>query len=137
MRREAGVSVVALVAAVAVLGVLAAGGAGYVAWQNTEKVGRLQSELETTKRGVSKMSGDLRQASQDVAAAVKEAKELKVVADRLTAERDAVRAAMESAQAAGDRMRAELALTKEQVSYLASRASKEVVRGMPKVATSR
>lgn len=137
MRREAGVSAVAVVAGVAVLAALAAGGAGYVAWQNTEQVGRLQSELETTKNAVLKVRGDLRQASQDVAAAAKESKELKVAAERLSAERDAVRASMENAQAAGERMRAELALAKEQISYFSARASKDVVRGMPKAVASR
>jgi hypothetical protein len=55
-----------------------------------------------------------------------------VATERLVAERDAVRTSLETAQAAGDQMRSELALAKDQVSYLSARSPKEVVRGMPK-----
>jgi hypothetical protein len=129
MRRESGVSIVAVVAA---LGVLAAAGAGYFAWRSTAQLDRLQSELDTTKSGLDKARADLRKAAQDVAAASKEAKDLKVATERLTGERDAVRASMESEQATGVRLRAELALAKDQISYLSARTSKDVVRGMPK-----
>jgi uncharacterized protein HemX len=134
MRREAGVSVVAVVA---VLAVLAAGGAGYFAWQNGAEIERLQSELNTTKTGMDKARADLKKAAQELAAASKDAKEFKAAADRLITERDQVRTSMENAQANGDRLRAELALAKDQISYLSARSSKDVVRGMPKVATSR
>jgi hypothetical protein len=43
-----------------------------------------------------------------------------------------VRTSLETAQAAGEQLRADLALAKEQISYLSARASKDVVRGMPK-----
>jgi uncharacterized protein (DUF3084 family) len=134
MRREAGVSVVAVVA---VLAVLAAGGTGYVAWQNMAQVDQLQSELNTAKGGMDKARADLRKAAQDLAAAAKEAKESRAAAERLATERDAVRTSMENSQANGDRLRAELALAKDQISYLSARSSKDVVKGMPKVATSR
>ena len=129
MRREAGVSVVAVVA---VLAVLAAGGAGYFAWQNMAQVERLQGELNATKSGVDKARADLRKATQDFAAASKDAKELKAAAERLTTERDAVRTSMENQQANVARLRADLELAKDQISYFSSRASKDVVRGMPK-----
>jgi hypothetical protein len=35
------------------------------------------------------------------------------------------------------RLRAELELAKDQINYLASRSTKEIVRGMPKTPTSR
>jgi len=134
MRRESGISLVAVVAALAVL---AAGGAGFLAWQNMVQLDRLQSELSTTRSGLDKARADLRKAAQELAAASKEAKDLKVATDRLTAERDAVRTSMENEQAAGVRLRAELALAKDQVSYFSARSSKEVVRGMPKSAASK
>lgn len=131
MRREAGVSVVAVVA---VLAVLAAGGTGYLAWKNMAELERIQGELSASKGGLDKARADLRKATQDLAVAAKDAKEFKAVADRLTTERDAVRTSMENSQANGDRLRAELALARDQVSYFSARASKDVVRGMPKVA---
>lgn len=133
MYRESGVSAVVVVAALAVLAVL---GAGYVVWQNTAQIDRLHSELEATKSGLAKTRTELKQAAQDAAAATKEAKDLKVVTERLTGERDAVRISMENEQATGVRMRAELALAKEQISYLSARLSKDVVRGMPKTLAS-
>lgn len=133
MRSESGVSVVAVVAMVAVL---AAAGAGYFAWSNMARLDRLQSELETTRSGLEKARADLRKASQDVAAATKDARDLKVATERLTGERDAVRTSMENEQATGVRLRAELALAKDQISYFSARSSKDVVRGMPKTATS-
>jgi hypothetical protein len=74
----------------------------------------------------------MKKAAQEVAAANKESGQLKIATERLTAERDAVRKAMEDQQAAGVQMRADLALAKEQISYLSARTSKDVVRGMPK-----
>jgi len=133
MRRDSGISVVAVVA---VLAVLAAGGAGYFAWRNMAQLDRLQSELDTTRSGLDKARADLRKAAQDVAAASKEAKDLKVATERLSGERDAVRASMENEQATGVRLRAELALAKDQVSYLSARSSKDVVRGMPRTPAS-
>jgi uncharacterized protein HemX len=134
MRRQSGVSVVVVVAALAVL---AAGGAGYLAWQNKTELERLQADFTTTKSSLDKARVDLRKATQEAAAASKDAKELKAAADRLSAERDAVRTSMENSQANGDRLRAELALAKDQVSYLASRSSKDVVKGMPRGSASR
>jgi len=134
MYRESGVSAVAVVAVVAVL---AAGGAGFFAWQNTGELDRVQSELNTTKSGLSKMRGDLKQATQDLAAVTKEAKDLKAEAARASAERDAVRATIENEQANGVRLRAELALAREQISYLSARSSKDVVKAMPKVLASK
>jgi len=134
MRREAGVSVVAVVA---VLAVLAAGGAGYFALQNMAQVEQLQGELNTARSGMDKARADLRKATQDLAAAAKDAKDAKAAAERLVTERDQVRTSMENSQANGDRLRAELALAKDQISYLSARSSKDVVKGMPKVATSR
>jgi chromosome segregation ATPase len=129
MQKQAGVSAVAVVGAFALL---AAAGAGFLAWQNTEQVGRLQTELDAAKSGLNKARGDLKQATQDLAAASKDAKELKLATERLTSERDQVRSALEKAQADGVNLRAELALAKEQVSYLSARSPKEVVRGMPR-----
>jgi len=134
MYRESGVSVIATVAVVAVL---AAGGAGYFAWQNMGQLDRVQSELNTTKNGLSKMRGELKQAAQDLAAATKEAKDLKAEAARVSAERDAVRATIENEQASGVRLRAELALAREQISYLSARSPKDVVKAMPKVLASK
>lgn len=133
MRRQAGVSIVAVVALVAVLG---AAGAGYFAWQSAGQLDRLQSELETTRNALNKARIDLKQATQEMASASKEAKDLKVVTDRLTAERETVRASMENEQATGVRLRAELALAKEQISYLSARTSKDVVQRMPKTVAS-
>jgi len=134
MRREAGISTFAVVAVVAVL---AAAGSGFVAWRSVEQLDSVQSELNTTKSGLNKARADLRQATQDLAAAAKDARELKLSTERLTAERDAVRTSMENQQAAGVQLRAELALAREQVSYLSARASKDVVRGMPKALASK
>jgi uncharacterized protein (DUF3084 family) len=120
------------VAAVAGIAALAALGAGFFAWQKTSEADRVRSELTIARRDLDKARVDVKKAAQDVAAAAKEAKDLKVATERLVAERDAVRASLETAQAAGDQMRGELALVKDQVSYLSARSPKEVVRGMPK-----
>jgi hypothetical protein len=134
MHRQAGVSKVALVAAVAVLAV---GGAGFLAWQSMQQADSLRSELNKTESDFAKARAALRQAGQDLAVASKEAKDLKVVVDRLTAERDTVRVSMENEQATGVRLRAELELAREQVSYLASRSTKEIVKNMPKTVAAK
>jgi len=133
MQRESGISAVGIVAVIAVL---ALGGAGFLVWQKNDELHRLKSELTGAQSGMDKARADLKKASHDVAAASKEAKELKVAAERLTTERDAVRASMENEQATGVRLRAELALAREQVSYLSARSPKEVVRGMPKTTSA-
>ena len=122
---------------VAALAVVAALGAGFFAWRSMAQLGDLQSELNATKSGLDKARGDLRKATQELAAASKDATNLKVAADRLTMERDAVRATIENEQAAGVRLRAELELAKDQISYLSARSTKEIVRGMPKSSTPR
>jgi uncharacterized protein (DUF3084 family) len=132
MQRQAGVSTIALAAGLAVAAAL---GAGFFAWQKTEEAGRLRSELTRTRSDLDKARADVKKAAQDVAAASKEAKELKVATERLTAERDTVRSSMEAEQATGVRLRAELSLAKDQVSYLSARSPKDVVRGMPKGAS--
>jgi uncharacterized protein (DUF3084 family) len=134
MRRQSGVSVVAVVAVVAVL---VAGAAGFFAWRSTSQLDYLQSELNAAHSGLDKARTDLKKASQDLAVASKEAKDLKLMTERLTAERDGVRTSMENEQATGVRLRAELELAKDQISYLSARTSKDVVRGMPKASASR
>ena len=124
-----------MVAVVAGLAVLAALGAGFFAWQKASEADRLRSELTIARGNLDKARADVKKAAQDVAAAAKEAKELKVATERLTAERDSVRSSLETAQAAGDQLRGELALAKDQVSYLSARSPKDVVRGMPKAAS--
>ena len=123
-----------LVAAVAVV---VAVGAGFFALRNMAQLDQLESELNATKTSLDKARGELKKATQDLAATTKEAMNLKLAADRLTMERDAVRATIENEQAAGVRLRAELELAKDQISYLSARSTKEIVRGMPKNAASR
>jgi hypothetical protein len=118
-------------AVLAVVALVAAGGAGFIAWQQAREVDRVQVELNNTKLGLDKARVDLRKAQQDAAAATKEAAELKISTDQMRADRDSVRTAMENEQAAGVRLRADLALAKEQVSYFSSRAP-QLVRGMPR-----
>lgn len=134
MRAESGVSVITLVAGLAVI---AAAGAGYFAWESTAQLGRVQNELEATKNSLNKLRIDTKQATQDLAVASKDAKELKIATDRLTGERDAVRKSLENEQAAGVQLRADLELAKLQVSYLSARTSKDVVRGMPKTVAAK
>jgi septal ring factor EnvC (AmiA/AmiB activator) len=134
MRRESGVSIVAVVA---VLAVAAAAGAGFLAWRSTTQLDRVQNDLSATQSNLEKARSEVRKVQQELATASNQAKELKVVADRLTAERDGVRASIENEQATGVRLRAELELAKDQINYLASRSTKEIVRGMPKTAAPR
>ena len=134
MHRQSGISVVIVVAALAVL---VAVGAGFFAWRNAAQLDNLQTDLNATKSNLDKARAELRKVSQELATASKDATNLKVAADRLTIERDAVRVAMENEQSTGVRLRSELELAKEQVSYLASRSTKEIVRGMPKSPASR
>ena len=122
-------------AVVAGIAVLVAAGAGLVAWQKTSQVAKLQADLTTVRAGLDKAVVDVRKATQEAAAAAKESKELKVAIERLNTERDAVRGMIETEQANGVRVRAELALAKDQVSYFSARSSKDVVRGMPKSAS--
>ena len=131
MRKQGGNTAIVAVIALAVVGA-----AGFFAWTKMSEVDRLRSELADTRGERDKARADLRKAAQDVASASKEAKELKVMTERLASERDTVRAAMENQQAAGERMRAELQLAKDQVSYLSARSSKDIVRGMPRTPTS-
>ena len=131
MRRQSGMSAVALVAGVAVA---AAAGAGFFAWQKSAEVSKLQAELSTTRQGLDKARADLKKASQELSAVSKETSQLKVAAERMSTERDSVRKVMEDQQAASVQMRADLALARDQISYLTARTSKDVVRGMPKSA---
>lgn len=119
-------------AVVAGIAVLVAAGAGFMAWQKMSQADKLQAELYTVRGELDKARVDVRKATQDAAMAAKESKELKVAVERLNQERDAVRSTIENEQANGVRLRAELALAKDQVSYLSVRTSKDVVRGMPK-----
>lgn len=129
LRRESGA--VNLAAIVAVVALVAAAGVGFLAWQKMGEVDRLQTDLNKTKLGFDKARVDLRKAQQDVTALAKEVTELKISTDQMRADRDSVRSAMENEQTAGVRLRAELALAKEQVSYFSSR-SPALVRGMPR-----
>lgn len=129
MHRQSGITAVAVVAGIAVLAVA---GVGFVAWRNQDQAHNLRIELNSTKMGLEKARADLKKATQDFAAASKELTQLKVTSERAVTERDAVRKTMESEQATGVQLRADLALAKEQLSYLTARTSKDVVRGMPK-----
>jgi chromosome segregation ATPase len=129
VHKQSGVSKVALAG---LLAAVAIGAGGFLAWQKIAEIDRLQNELKAARTDADKMRIDVRKAAQDVANANKEAAAFKVMSERLTAERDAVRTSLETAQAAGEQLRGELALAKDQVSYLSARAPKEVVRGMPK-----
>lgn len=128
MRSQKGVSTIA----VAVIAMVAVAGVGYFTWQKIGEVEKLQAELMTTRMALDKARADLKKASNELAAVAKETSQLKVAAERLTAERDSVRKVMEDQQAASVQMRAELSLAKDQISYLTARTSKDVVRGMPK-----
>ena len=116
----------------AVVALLAAGAAGFIAWQQAHEVDRLQADLNNAKLGLDKARVDLRKAQQDAVALTKEVTELKISTDQMRAERDSVRSVIETEQAAGVRLRAELQLAKEQVSYLSARAPAGAVKGMPK-----
>ena len=118
-------------AIVAIFALFAAAGGGFLAWQKMGDVDHLQADLNTTKSGLDKARADLRKAQQDAAALTKEVTELKISTDQMRAERDSVRSVIETEQTAGVRLRAELALAKEQVSYFSSRAP-ALVRGMPR-----
>ena len=123
--------------AVAALAGMLALGAGFFAWQKTSEAGRLRSELTAVRSEMDKARFDAKKHAQELAAAAKEQSAHKVTAERLTAERDSVRASMETEQATGVQLRAELALAKDQISYLSARTPKEVVRGMPKSTSAR
>ena len=129
MQRQAGIAAINVVVGIAVLAAL---GGGFFGWQKMDEAGRLRNQLTNTRNDLDKARADLKKAAQDVALAAKEAKELKVATERLTSERDTVRTSMETEQANGVRLREELAIAKDQVSYLSARTSKDVVRGMPK-----
>lgn len=133
MHKQAGVSAVAVVL---ILAIVVAGGAGIFAWQKMSDSDRFQAEARTLRGELDKARADLRKATQDAASASKEASQLKIASAQLTAERDAVRNSMANEQAAGEQLRAELALAKNQVSYLTARTSKDVVRGMPTAPSS-
>lgn len=133
MHKQAGVSAVAVVL---ILAIVVAGGAGIFAWQKMSDSDRFQSEARTLRGELEKARADLRKATADAANATKEASQLKIASERLTAERDAVRNTMATEQATGEQLRAELALAKNQVSYLTARTSKDVVRGMPTAPSS-
>jgi uncharacterized protein (DUF3084 family) len=89
------------------------------------------NELQSVRSELDKARLDVKKAAQEVANAGKEVSQLKVAGERLVAERDAVRTSLETAQASGEQLRADLQLAKDQVSYLSARSPKEVVRGMP------
>ena len=128
MHKQGGVAAVGVVL---ILAIVVAGGAGIFAWQKMSDSDRFQAEARTLRGELEKARADLRKATADAANATKEASQLKIASERLTAERDAVRNTMAAEQATGEQLRAELALAKNQVSYLSARTSKDVVRGMP------
>ena len=129
MLRQSGFAVAAMVAGLAVL---AAACAGVFAWTKAEEVGRVRAELAAARQEADKSRTDARKAAQESAGSAKQAAEMKVAVERLTSERESVRATIENAQATGIQLRAELDLAKQQVSYLSARSSKDVVRGMPR-----
>ena len=129
MLRQSGVAAVAIVAGLAVL---AAVGAGVFAWSKAEEVDRVRGELAAARQEADKSRAEARKVARESASAAKQAADMKVAVDRLTSERDAVRTTLENAQATGVQLRTELDLAKQQVSYLSARASKDVVRGMPR-----
>jgi hypothetical protein len=134
MRNQSGVSTVAVVAGIAVLAVAAA---SFFAWQKTTEADRAKAEAAVARAELDKARADARKAEQGAAAAAKEASQAKVASERLLSERDAVRTQLETALATGEQWRAELAVAKDQVSYLSARSSKDVVRGMPKSASAK
>lgn len=87
MRKEQGVSTIA----VAVIAMVAVAGVGFFTWQKIDEVEKLQAELMTTRIALHKARADLNKASRELAAASEEASQLKVAAERLSAERDSVR----------------------------------------------
>lgn len=129
IRRQSGFSTAGIVAVVAILG---AGAGGFFAWQQANEASKAQIELAGMKAGFDKARNELRKAQQDLNALTKDLTELKIASDHMRAERDAVRAVLETEQAVGVRLRAETALAKEQVSYLSARSSPSVVRGLPR-----
>ena len=133
MHKQLGVAAVGIVAGVAVLAVA---GVGFVAWQKSAEAERFRIEAASHKAGLDQARAEVKKLTQDSSSAVKEASTLKVTTERLAAERDAVRKSLESEQAAGVQLRAELQLAKDQVSYLSARSSKDIVRGMPKAPTT-
>ena len=134
MRKQRGIAAINVVVGIAVLAAL---GAGFFGWQKMDEADRVRNQLSAARSDLDKARADLKKAAQEVAAAANEAKALKVTTERLTSERDTVRTSMETEQANGVRLREELALAKDQVSYLSARSSKDVVRGMPKAPSQR
>ena len=129
MLRQSGVAAVAIVAGLAVL---AAVGAGVYAWSKAEELDRVRGELAAARQEADRSRAEAGKVARESASAAKQAADMKVALDRLTSERDAVRTTMENAQAAGVQLRHELDIAKQQVSYFSARASKDVVRGMPR-----
>ena len=129
MLRQSGVAAAAIVAGLAVL---AAVGAGVFAWSKMDEADRARGEYATAKQDADKARSDARKVAQESASVAKQAAEMKLAADRAASERDALRTTVENAQASVAQLRHELDIAKQQVSYLSARASKDVVRGMPR-----
>ena len=128
-RKQSGAAIMGIVAAVAVA---AAAGAGFFAWKSMKDLEAAQTELNNAKNGLDKARRDLTKATQDSQAQSKAAADAKMSADQLRAELGSVRTVLETEQSAGVRIRQDMALLKEQVSYLSARSAPGVVKGMPK-----
>lgn len=105
--------------ALAAVFAVGAAAAGFLAWQAGSDLGRARSDLSSAKAGLDQARTELAAARKETAALSKEMSEQKIVVDQLRAERETARTFLEAEQAIGARLRADLALAKEQLAVLA------------------
>lgn len=120
MNRQSGISTAALAL---VLVVIAAGAGGFFGWQQHQELGRTKSELAQTRTSLDKASADARAAKTEAAAARKELEEQKAALQQARSEADALKVFLESEKAHSVRLQADLALAREQITFLRTRGA--------------
>lgn len=95
--------------------------AAYFAWSATGEAEKMRSEAATTKSQGDRARTELIAARNDLAKVQQELASLKISAEQVRAERDAVRKVLENEQATGVQLRQDIAAAKAQISNLSAR----------------
>jgi uncharacterized protein HemX len=130
MNRQAGISTAGIAL---VIVVLAAGGGGFLGWQQHQELDRIKTELAGAKSALDKASADARTAKADAAGARKELDDQKAAFEQMRVDRDAAKAFLETEKTHAARLQDELSLAREQIAHLRTRSPSPAQYSQPVV----
>jgi hypothetical protein len=117
-RTQAGISTIG---AAIIAAVVAGGGAGAVAWQQHQQLVRVRGELAESQVALQTANASANAARTQLAAVRKDLDEQKMALEQVRAELNSARVLFEAEKQHGERLRAELTLTKEQLAFMRTR----------------